>query len=86
MESYEGLTFIIACRSKDRALEARTKLLRSLDQHIAKLKQRADYDGHAERFRKNLELNYHGVDMANVQSVFDFAEELSDTCVLCITQ
>ena len=76
---YDGLTLILACRSKDKALEARTKLLHSLDQHIAKLKKGADYDGHAERFRKNLEVNYHRVDMADVQSVFDFAEELSNT-------
>ncbi|KAI0092561.1 hypothetical protein BDY19DRAFT_924999 [Irpex rosettiformis] len=78
-EVYDGLTIILACRSKERALEARTTLLNSLDQHIAKLKKRADYDGHAERFRENVELNYHRVDMADVQSVFDFAEELSNT-------
>ena len=53
--------------------------MKSLDKHIEKLKQRADYDGHAERFLENLELNHHRVDMTDVQSVFDFAEELSNT-------
>ncbi|KAI0698879.1 hypothetical protein BC835DRAFT_1268627 [Cytidiella melzeri] len=76
-EDYDGLTLILACRSKERALEARAKLLLTVDRQVAKQKQRRDYDGRAERFRENLEINFHKVDMADVQSVFEFAEELS---------
>jgi len=78
-ETYDGLTLILACRSEQKALEARTKLFRLLDQHITKLKQRPDYDGHAEQFRKNLKINFHRVDMSVVQSVMDFGDELSQS-------
>jgi 3-keto steroid reductase len=75
-ESYDGLTIIMACRNKEKAMAARTKLLTKLDDHIEKLRSRQGYDGHAERFRKNLEVNFHKVDMADVKSVFDFAGEV----------
>lgn len=86
-ESYDGLTLIMACRSKQKALVARRKLLRLLDQHVAREKQRPEYDGHAERFRKNLEINFHAVDMSVASSVYDFVDEVSQTCVasLCLS-
>lgn len=67
----------MACRSECKALEARRKLLSLLDRHVAREKQRPDYDGHAERFRKNLEINFHQVDMSVSSSVFLFTEEVS---------
>lgn len=66
----------MACRSKEKAMDARSQLFSSLDQHIQKLKRQHGYDGHAERFRENLAINFHRVDMADVKSVFDFVEEL----------
>lgn len=90
-ESYDGLTLIMACRSQQKALAARRKLLHLLDQHIAREKQRVDYDGYAERFRKTLEINFHEVDMSMASSVYHFAEEVSEKYVgllssLCMAQ
>lgn len=78
-ESYDGLTLIMACRSESKAMEARQKLLRLLDQHVAREKQRPDYDGHAERFRRNLQINIHKVDMSVVSSVYEFTKEIAHT-------
>lgn len=78
-ESYDGLTLILACRSEKKALAAKQLLLRRLDRHIALAKRKAGYDGHAERFRNNLEINFHCVDMSLVSSVFAFCEELKQT-------
>lgn len=69
----------MACRSEQKALAARKELLRLLDQHVAREKQRPDYDGHAERFRKNVQINYHRVDMSVVSSVYDFTDEIVGT-------
>ncbi|KAJ3534524.1 hypothetical protein NM688_g7122 [Phlebia brevispora] len=76
-ETYDGLTLIMACRSHKRAEKARTKLLKLLDKHIEKEKARPDYDGHAERFKQNLEINFHYVDMSIMSTVFEFCDELS---------
>ncbi|KAI0347014.1 hypothetical protein BDW22DRAFT_485718 [Trametopsis cervina] len=76
-EHYDGLTLIMACRSEARALAARSKLIALLDSLVAEQKALPGYDGHAERFRKNVEINYHHLDMLDVNSTFRFTEELS---------
>lgn len=78
-ESYDGLTLIMACRSEKKALAARQTLLRRLDRYIALEQKKPGYDGHAERFRENLEVNFHSVDMSVARSVFSFCEEIRDT-------
>ena len=80
-ERYDGVTIIMACRSQKRALKARTKLLYLLDRHVEDEKERSDYDGHAERFQKNVEINFHYVDMLIVQTVFEFCDDLARRCV-----
>lgn len=85
-ETYDGLTLIMACRSQKRAEAARTKLLELLDQHIEQEKARPGYDGQAERFRKNLEVNFHYVDMSIMKTVFKFCDELSSRCGLVPVQ
>ncbi|THV00555.1 3-keto sterol reductase [Dendrothele bispora CBS 962.96] len=72
----EGLTLIMACRSLKRAEAARLKLLKRFDAHVEDLKKREGYTGHAERFRKNLRLEIHEVNLAMVSSIQAFAEEL----------
>ncbi|KAK7696595.1 hypothetical protein QCA50_001253 [Cerrena zonata] len=74
--SCDSLTIIMACRSKARALEARQKLLDLLDDHVAREIRRPDYDGHAEKFRNNLELDFLPIDMSNIRSVFRFANAI----------
>lgn len=81
VETYDSLTLIMACRSQKRAFKARTKLLKLLDRHIEREQARPDYDGHAERFRQNLEINFHYVDMSIMKTVFEFCDELSRRCV-----
>lgn len=80
-ESYDGAVLIMACRSASKALDAKQRLLKLLDAHIAKVRRRPGYDGHAERFRQNLEINYHHVDMSVAHSVFKFCDELAQKYV-----
>ncbi|KAF9224356.1 NAD(P)-binding protein [Gyrodon lividus] len=75
----DGLTLILACRSKQRAEAARAKLYDLVDKHVQRLKNLPDYDGHAEIFRKNLNIAIHTVDLSYIQSVFRFADEISQT-------
>ncbi|RDB19578.1 3-keto-steroid reductase [Hypsizygus marmoreus] len=74
---YDGLTLIMACRSTKRAEAARTELLGLLDAHVAKLRKRKDYDGHADEFRKNVVIDIVSLDLAMISSVFKFADEVS---------
>ncbi|KAH7930053.1 NAD(P)-binding protein [Leucogyrophana mollusca] len=75
--SYDGLTLILACRSKQRGEAAREKLYTLVDQHIARLRTSSEYDGHAGTFRNNLTISVHTVDLSHIQSVFQFADELT---------
>ncbi|KAG7448766.1 3-keto sterol reductase [Guyanagaster necrorhizus] len=73
----EGLTLIMACRSFHRADMARRELYASLDSHMSKTN--TGYGGHAKRFRENLKIEIHTVDLADISSVFAFADEVSET-------
>lgn len=73
----DGLTLIMACRSRSRAEAAKIKLLESFDEHVEKLKSSPRYDGHAEAFKQNLNVVIHTVDLSSVDSVLAFGEELS---------
>ena len=75
--SCDGVTIIMACRSEARAMEARQKLLDLLDEHVAQETRRPDYDGHAEKFRNNLKLEFAPIDMSNIRSVFRFANVIA---------
>jgi len=72
----DGLTLILACRNEKRALAARKSLLEDFESHILKERTRAGYDGHAERFAKNLDVRIHTIDTADLSSVFRFGREL----------
>ena len=67
----------MACRSKARATEARDKLLGLLDEHVAQEMRLPEYGGHAEKFRKNLQLEFEVIDMSNIRSVFRFANVIT---------
>ncbi len=75
----EGLTLVMACRSFHRADTARRELYASLDSHMAK--KNTGYGGHAKRFRENLKIEIHTVDLAEISSIFAFADEVSKTYV-----
>ena len=81
-EACEGLTLILACRSSKRAEAARNKLLQAVDVVIAKRKGEGTFDSHAQEFFKNLDIVIHLVDLASVRSVLQFAEEISQQCVV----
>jgi 3-keto steroid reductase len=72
----------MACRSIKRAETARLELLKSLDAHVADLKARPDYNGHAERFQKNVDIVVMCLDLADLSTVFSFANEAMSKCVL----
>lgn len=81
-QAYDGLTLILACRNEQRALAARRQLLNGFDSHIAKERTRQGYNGHAEKFKENLSIEFHPVDMADIGSVFQFCRVLSQKYVL----
>ncbi|KAI9575036.1 NAD(P)-binding protein [Boletus coccyginus] len=73
----DGLTLILACRSKQRAEAARAKLYDIADELVRGATRFPNYDGHAEIFRKNLHIAIHTIDLASIQSVFHFADEIA---------
>jgi len=73
----DGLTLILACRSRQRAEVARTDLLRLLDTHVSRLQKQPGYDGHAHEFRKNVVIDVVILDLAELSSVFKFAEDVA---------
>ena len=81
LDKCDGLTLILACRSSSRAQLAKTKLLELLDRDIQKQKRQPNYDGHADVFRKNLRVDVRLLDLASVNSVFNFGEEIKTKCV-----
>jgi 3-keto steroid reductase len=74
---YEGLTLIMACRSLQRAEAAKEKLFELLDTYIEGLKKSADEYVHAKKFREVVDIKVHQLDLAVMNSVFQFAEEIS---------
>ncbi|KIK54364.1 hypothetical protein GYMLUDRAFT_177233 [Collybiopsis luxurians FD-317 M1] len=74
----EGITLIMACRSVQRAKDAREKLLKILDEHIEKLRERPQYDGHADSFRRNVKIEIHQVDLAALASIPKFVKEVQN--------
>ncbi|KAF5390400.1 hypothetical protein D9757_005242 [Collybiopsis confluens] len=78
----EGLTIIMACRSVQRAEEAKEKLFKILDGRIENLrkgKARAvDDDEHAERFRRNVRIEIRKVDLAELNSIATFTKGLEN--------
>lgn len=75
----DGLTLILACRSRQRAEEAKSQLYKLLDKHISQLRKSPHYDGCADKFRENLVIATHLIDLASVQSVFAFADDVTQT-------
>jgi 3-keto steroid reductase len=66
----------MACRSVKRAEAARLKLLKTFDAHVEKMKRKEGYTGHAEKFRENVKVEIHSVDLAMISTVQPFVEEL----------
>ena len=80
-----GLTLIMACRSRQRAEDARKKLLKLFEDEVARLL--LSNSGHeaekerrrVEKFCENLVVEVHLLDLASVQSTLAFADEVSHT-------
>ncbi|KAK7049730.1 3-keto-steroid reductase [Paramarasmius palmivorus] len=73
----EGLTLIMACRSKKRAQAARDQLFSLLDTFILNLRKQPGYDGHADAFRKNVQIDIHELDLGMLKSVGEFTRTVS---------
>ncbi|KAK2462309.1 hypothetical protein APHAL10511_005615 [Amanita phalloides] len=74
--SCNGVTLIMACRNMKRAEAAKLDVVRYLDAHVAQMKTRPDYDGHAEQFKKNVDIVVMRLDLGDLSSVFSFADEM----------
>jgi 3-keto steroid reductase len=77
VEPCEGLTLIMACRSRSRADAARDDLFARLDKELERRRQEHGPDAHAARFRANLKIEFLYADLALLSSVFMAAQELS---------
>ena len=74
LTSYEGLTLILACRDVQKAEQAREDLQNLLDTEITRLQgQNADEAEHARRFRENVKIVTHRLDLASIESIFNFS-------------
>jgi 3-keto steroid reductase len=82
-----GLTLIMACRSRQRAEDARKKLLKLFEDDVARLLLRSSgreaetERRRVEKFCENLVVEVHLLDLASVQSTLAFADEVSRTYV-----
>ncbi|KAN0113442.1 hypothetical protein V8E52_007723 [Russula decolorans] len=80
-----GLTLIMACRSRQRAEDARKKLLKLFEDDVARLLLRSSgreaetERRRVEKFCENLVVEVHLLDLASVQSTLAFADEVSRT-------
>lgn len=70
------LTIIMACRSTQRAEEARQKLFNLLDTRINKIPANTPEHNYATEFRLNLRIEIHRLDLATIRSVLDLSKEL----------
>ena len=70
------LTIIMACRSTQRAEEARQKLFNLLDTRINKIPANTPDHNYATEFRLNLRIDIHRLDLARTRSVLDLSKEL----------
>ncbi|KZT66193.1 hypothetical protein DAEQUDRAFT_695988 [Daedalea quercina L-15889] len=70
------LTIIMACRSVQRAEEARQKLYNLLDTHINTIPSNTPEYDYATEFRMNVRLEIHRLDLSVIRSVLDFSKEL----------
>ncbi|VDC06253.1 unnamed protein product [Peniophora sp. CBMAI 1063] len=70
----EGVTLVMACRSQQRAEDARTELLRLFEEDV-----RESTDPNVATFRKNMEIVIHKLDLASVSSTLDLCDDLRQT-------
>ncbi|KAF9443628.1 hypothetical protein P691DRAFT_808692 [Macrolepiota fuliginosa MF-IS2] len=75
---YDGITLIMACRSANRAKNAREQLYQCLDTYVDGLKASPDEYVHAKKFQEAVDIKIHQLDLAVMNSVFAFAEEISN--------
>ena len=74
--AYSGLTIVMACRNAKKAAQARDELLAKLDADIQQQRRSPTYDGYADEFREDLEINVHNLDLGRIKSVIQFGEEV----------
>ncbi|KAF9500189.1 NAD(P)-binding protein [Pleurotus eryngii] len=76
IEPCESLTLIMACRSVKRGEAARAQLFWLLDEHLAKLQKSPEDIAYAKRFRQNVRIDLHYLDLASVSTIFRLGAEL----------
>lgn len=76
-----GVTIVMACRDPKRAQDAREKLYRLLDKHIATLKKGTEDHAYAVAFRSSVRLDIERLDLSSVKSVLDFGKAVTQKYV-----
>ncbi|EIW56997.1 uncharacterized protein TRAVEDRAFT_73290 [Trametes versicolor FP-101664 SS1] len=72
-----GVTIVMACRDPKRAQDAREKLYRLLDKHIATLKKGTQDHAYAVAFRSSVRLDIERLDLSSVRSVLEFSKAVT---------
>ena len=81
----DGLTLIMACRSRQRAENARKKLLKMFEDDVAQFllgssgREAETERRRVEKFCENLVVEVHLLDLASVKSTLAFADEVTRT-------
>lgn len=79
---YRGVTLIMACRNKQRASAARTKLLDWFEKQRSTLRGLPNYEeDYASTFIANCNVHIHELDLASVSSVLRFSATIRETYV-----
>ncbi|KAI0632626.1 hypothetical protein C8Q77DRAFT_1218157 [Trametes polyzona] len=73
-----GVTIVMACRDAKRAQDARDKLYKLLDKHIAHLTPGSEEHAYANVFRKNVRLDIERLDLSTVKSVLEFGKAVAE--------
>lgn len=76
-----GVTIVMACRDPKRAQDAREKLYRLLDKHIATLREGTEDHAYAVAFRSSVWLDIERLDLSSVKSVLDFGKAVAQKYV-----
>ncbi|PPQ82161.1 hypothetical protein CVT25_015139 [Psilocybe cyanescens] len=77
---YKGVTLIMACRNKQRASAARTKLLDWFEKQRSTLRKLPNYDeDYASTFIANCNIHIHELDLTSVSSVLRFSAIIRET-------
>jgi 3-keto steroid reductase len=78
-----ALTLILACRKRADGEATRTRLLELVNLDLQRQRNDSAYDGNAEIFRENLQIDIATMELSDANSVLHFCDELNHKLVPC---